>query len=117
MLSRPVQFFLALVLFWSGFAIQVQAGSAAAGEQQLEVQLTGDLPHCDRADPTDHGADDRPVQAQAEGGTDLPALVQQLAAAQIAFGVVRPGPHRMAAWLAPTLDGLRRPPRGRLSSA
>ncbi|MBC7939368.1 MAG: hypothetical protein H7Z19_06310 [Chitinophagaceae bacterium] len=115
MLSRSVALFIAFVLFWSGFTTQEQALSPASiAGAQVGMAMTGDSP---RHDPSgsveDHHLDDQPAQAQVEGGMDLPVLIQHPAEAQApVLAMVRPIPHVMAVWLTPTLDGLRRPPRG-----
>lgn len=92
---------------------QVLSAASFSGAS-ADLQMAGDVPfHAPSGAVEHHLLDDPPAPAQAEGGTDLPALMPHLAdALRSALAMARPGPHLVAAWLAPTLDGLRRPPRG-----
>ena len=121
MLSRSAAaFFVAFLLFWSGFTTHEQARSPAPiNGVQVEMQLMADsVQHESFGSVEHHDPDDQPAQAQVEGGMDLPDLIQHLADARgPALAMVRPVPHPMAAWLTPTLDGLRRPPRGIIPAA
>ena len=121
MLSRSAAvFFVAFLLFWSGFATHEQARSPAPVVGALvEMQWMADSVQLEPFGSVGHhDPDDQPAQAQVEGGMDLPDVIQHLADARTpALAMVRPVPHLMAAWLTHTLDGLRRPPRGIIPTA
>jgi len=56
--------------------------------------------------------------SQAEGGADSPELIPRHPnPCVLALAMARPRPLEAASWRAPTLDGLRRPPRGALPTA
>jgi hypothetical protein len=109
-------FFMALFLHGSGFAAQEPARSAAAATSAAGAVEADALASSERA-PAETGAAQPdepadPAEAEVEGSTDLPDLVQHLADGLApAPSTVRPGPHPVALWQAPVLDGLRRPPR------
>ena len=120
MLSRPFAVFIAFLLFCSAFATYGQVGTAApASEAQIATFLDGSAPERDAGGPAEQEQlDDSSAASQPEGGTDSPEGVPQIADLTLAAPpAVHPRPRDAAAWRAPTLDGLRRPPRAGLLTA
>ena len=122
--SRAAAVFIAFVLFWSAFATYGQARSPAPfGGVQAEVKGIADSapPGQDLFGPAEQQplSDDSTGQSEVEGGgADSPELIQPLPDPRVpALAMARPRPHEAAAWRAPTLDGLRRPPRASLPTA
>ena len=114
--SRSAAVLIALALFWSAFATYGQAHLSAP---LIGVQVeTNWLANALLQEQESSGAaeqrhpDDSSAQAQIEGSADSPELLQQFADPRVpALTMAPPRPREAAAWRAPTLDGLRRPPR------
>jgi hypothetical protein len=129
MLSRSIALLLALVFFWSSVAepdqtrpllssmslvtMQSQASTAPGATHHAHDHAHDLAQGREPANPLDdHPLGEPPHQAQVETGLDLPALLQRPAAAHATMlTMAEPAPQLLAVWLAPHLDGLRRPPR------
>ena len=122
MFSRPAAVLLAfVVLFCSAFATYGQAGAAAPVGEALVQATTQDAgsPGRDVAGAAEQAHEaGSPTASQVEAGADSPEGVAQLVDPPMpAAPGVRPRPLDAAAWQAPTLDALRRPPRAGLPTA
>ena len=118
--SRSAAVFIAFILFWSAFATFGQAGVAAPlVGAQAEAQSMADSPRRDATGASEQQQEDESAAAsQAEGSADSPELIPHLPdPCVLALAMARPRPLEAAAWRAPALDGLRRPPRGSLPTA
>ena len=91
--------FLLIFLSGAGWAAHEHAASVASTAASAQ-------------DESDASEGWTAAEVDSEGSMDLPDLVQPLAEPWMAAPCrVQPGPHRIAIWRAPVLDGLRRPPR------
>jgi len=121
MLSRPFAVFIAFVLSCSAFATYGQGGSAAPATEARVASFLLDpgAPEREAVGPAEEEPqDDSSAASQPEGGPDSPEGVPQIADLTLAAPpAVHPRPRDAAAWRAPTLDGLRRPPRAGLFTA
>ncbi|MEF7612430.1 hypothetical protein V4F39_00820 [Aquincola sp. MAHUQ-54] len=115
MLPRVLTFFVAFMLFWFGLAAPEPVAAAAAPEAAAQVETS--LAGVEQGSPGhERAAGDPPgekpfVQLHAEGAADVPALLPVRPAADApTLTMGRPRPYATAAWLAPYLDGLQRPP-------
>ena len=121
MFSRLAAILIAWIVLGLPFASWGQVRSdAPPSAGQVEAVLSADPAQENQAGPADPELPDEstPASSELEGGSDLPEGVACLADPRLpALPMARPRPLAAAAWRAPTLDGLRRPPRAALLSA
>jgi hypothetical protein len=113
MFSRTVAIFLALVLVWAGFATQEEAFSIASqNHPPAYAGPENDASHrVSDGSVDDHHLDDQPVQAHAENLADQPGLFLVNPEARVsALAMTRPTLYITAAFTAPYLEALQRPP-------
>lgn len=112
MYARIVASFLALVLCWSSLSAQELAPWGGAGADAALVSASQLSPYAGTdGSVDDHHLDDRPVQPQAEGQSDLPGLLPGCPALHApALLMARPSPFSAAVLRPPYLDGPQRPP-------
>ena len=120
MFPRLAAVLIAFVLFGSAFASYGQACSEARLAQvQVEAILSADPAQRDDAGLAEQPhRDESTAASHIEGGGDFPeGLAPVVDPLGPAMPTARPRAPAATAWRAPTLDGLRRPPRGGLFAA
>ena len=113
--SRCAALFIAFILFWSAFATYGQAAPAVPpADAPAAASGQADSPQQEEHGAAEPSQEDGAALWQAEGGADSPELIPHLPGSRTPTLVMaRPRPLDAAAWRAPVLDGLRRPPRAR----
>ena len=132
MFSRSLALLLALAFFWSSVTAPgpVELTSAVANSLSTTRVLavlqseassvpdeqhrpSDDVRHDELASPADgHPVGEPATQPPTETGLDSPALLARRAETQTCLlTMAEPAPQLLVTWLAPHLEGLRRPPR------
>jgi hypothetical protein len=114
MFCRPLAFFLALVLLWSGASACEPLGSFLAADLASQPLIAGSAEPGDRSEGTvaDHHLDDLPSQAPGDLAPDLPGLPPSLrAVCGQAAAAPCPRPAEPTMLPAPCLAAPDRPPR------
>jgi hypothetical protein len=99
-----------VVLAWAGFGAAASPSGHLADVPALS-QMAVELIH------TTMAMEPAAAQAAADVSSELPQLLLAIALAVASGGLAsRPGMLRASAWVAPLLDGPRRPPRNTRST-
>ena len=128
MIPRSLALLLAFVFFWSNVTAPGQAESMssvstsasltglqskASSAQDEQHRPSDNARHDEPAGPIDdHPLSEQAAQFPIETGLESPALLARRVETQACLlTMAGPAPQLLAIWLAPHLEGLRRPPR------
>jgi hypothetical protein len=114
MLPRIVAFLLAFLMLWSGLAVTAQRFAETLAWPEQTTSQSGDSRHSDgNGSMDDHVVDDQPAQPFGEPSLVFAALLDTAAPGFAGDDLKATCPARPAeaTWVAPFLEGVRRPPR------